>query len=75
MLGFLRSHPYVFSLTIALVTAALMWLYTRTIEKDPQVVNKTFNKTLAAGVVAALVLTYLVHRQEAICTEPFTADG
>lgn len=75
MLGFLRTHPYVFSLLIAVVTAALIWLYTRTIEKDKDVVNKTFNKTLAAGVVAALALTWLVHRQEPISTEPFPADG
>lgn len=75
MLAFLRNHPYVFSLLIAVLTAALMWLYTRTIEKDKSIVNKTFNKTLAAGVVAALALTWLVYRQEPVCTEPFPTDG
>ena len=75
MLGFLKNHPYVFSLSIAVLTAALIWLYTKTIEKDSQVVNKTFNKTLLAGVLAALALTWLVYRPEPLSTEPFTADG
>lgn len=74
MLGFLRNHPYIFALSIALLTAGLMWLYTKTIEKDQDKVQKTFNKTLAAGTVAALALTWLVYRQEPICTEPFTTD-
>lgn len=74
MLEFLRNHPYVFSLAIAVLTAALVWLYTRTIEKDQDKVNKTFNKTLLAGIIAALTLTWLVHRQEPICTEPFPTE-
>ena len=74
MLEILRNHPYVFSLTIAILTAALVWLYTRTIEKDPEKVQKTFNKTLLAGIIAALALTWVVHRQEPICTEPFSSD-
>lgn len=74
MMGFLRNHPYIFALTIALVTATLMWLYTKTIEKDTEKVQKTFNKTLAAGIIAALALTWLVHRQEPISTEPFTSE-
>lgn len=74
MLGFLRNHPYIFSLVVALLTATIMWLYARTIEKDPQAVNRTFNKTLAAGVIAGLALTWLVYREEPICTEPFPTD-
>ena len=74
MLEFLRNHPYVFALLVATLTASLMWLYTRTIEKDADTVNKTFNKTLLAGLVAGLALTWLVHRQEPICTEPFSTD-
>lgn len=75
MLEFLRNHPYVFSLTLALLTATLVWLYARTVETDPDKVTKTFNKTLLAGVIAALALTWLVHRQEQVSTEPFSADG
>lgn len=74
MFEFLRSHPYIFSLLVALLTATLMWLYTRTIEPDREKVNKTFNKTLAAGVVAALALTWLVHRQEPVSCEPFQPE-
>lgn len=74
MLGFLRNHPYMFALSIAVLTAALMWLYTRTIEKDPEVVRKTFFKTLLVGVIAAFALTWLVHRREPVCSEPFAAE-
>lgn len=74
MLGFLRSHPYVFTLSIAVLTAGIMWIYSRTIEKDKDVVNKTFNKTLLAGVIAAMAMTWLVYRQEPICSEPFTTE-
>lgn len=71
MLGFLRNYPYLFALFIALITAALTWLYERTIEPDAAKVQKTFNKTLLAGVIAALALTWVVHRQEPTACEPF----
>jgi Na+-driven multidrug efflux pump len=74
MLAFLKNHPYIFSLALALLTASLTWLYARTIEKDKDKVNKTFNKTLAAGVVAALALTWLVHREEPVSREPFISE-
>lgn len=74
MLGFLRNYPYVFALAIALLTAVLVWAYTKTIETDPDKVQKTFNKTLLAGVVAALALTWLVHRSEPLACEPFQPD-
>lgn len=73
MLEFLRDHPYVFACVVALLTAALVWLYTRTLEKDAEKVRRTFNITLAAGLVAALALTWAVHRAEPVSTEPFTA--
>lgn len=75
MLSLLRSHPYVFAVLVALLTAGLSWMYARTIEKDPEVIKKTFNKTLAAALIAGLTLTYFVNRQERLSTEPFTADG
>jgi len=74
MFGFLRNHPYIFALSIALVTATLMWLYTKTLETDTEKVQKTFYKTLAAGTIAALALTWLAYRQEPISTEPFTSE-
>jgi hypothetical protein len=77
MLGFLRAHPYAFALAIALVTALLVWAYARTLDRDKDSkdsANRTFNKTLAAGVIAALALSYLVHRQEPLCTAPFAAE-
>lgn len=74
MLGFLRGHPYLFALALALLTAGLVWAYTRTLTSDPEQQRTTFYKTLAAGVVAALALTWLVHRREPVATEPFPAD-
>ena len=74
MLGFLRGHPYIFALALALLTATLTWAYARTLTTDAEEQRKTFNKTLAAGVVAALALTWLVHRQEPLATEPFPGD-
>lgn len=74
MFGFLRNHPYILALAIVLLTATLVWLYTKTIEKDTEKVQKSFNITLAAGIIAALGLTWLAYRQEPISTEPFTAE-
>lgn len=75
MLSFLRNYPYAFALVIALVTAALVWLYERTIEPDAEKTRKTFNKTLLAGVIAALAITWLAHKQEPLACEPFIQDA
>ena len=74
MLGSLKSHPYMVAIVISLLTAGLSWGYARTLSKDPEDARKTFNKTLAAGLIAALLTTWLVHRKEALMTEPFTAE-
>lgn len=74
MLAFLQQQPYVFALTIALLTAALAYMYSRTTEKEPAGANKTFFKTLAAGALAGIGLTWLTSaRPEALATEPFDA--
>lgn len=74
MLGFVRNTPLVFALSIALLTAVCVWLYERTVDKDADRVRRTFNKTLAAGVLVALALTWLVHRQEPVSCEPFVSE-
>jgi hypothetical protein len=57
MLGVLKQ-PYVFAVALAVVTATLMYLYTRTIEADTDRCNKTFFKTLAISAGAGLLLAY-----------------
>lgn len=71
MLSFLQQ-PYVFALSLALLTSVLVYLYSKTTEKDPAHVNKTFFKTMAAGTLAGVALTYLTSgRSEPMATEPF----
>ena len=58
MFGLLKQ-PYVFALALALLTAGLMYLYARTIERDGDKCTKTFFKTLAISSVSGLALAYL----------------
>jgi hypothetical protein len=69
----LITKPPGYGIAIAIITAILTWLYTRTIEPDQDKVTKTFYKTLVAGLIAAAVLSYVAHRPEPISTEPFNA--
>lgn len=71
MLAFLQQ-PYVFAMALAVLTSVLVYLYSKTTERDPSQVNKTFFKTLAAGTLAGMGLTYLTsNRAEPLATEPF----
>ena len=73
MFAFLRQ-PYVFALTLALLTAALAYLYAMVTDKEPKKPHQAFFKTLAAGVISGLVLTYATApRTEQFATEPFDA--
>jgi hypothetical protein len=67
------QHPYVFALALAFCTALLSYLYSRTLDKDPTQSTKTFFKTMAAGTLAGIVLTYVAaaSRGETLATEPF----
>lgn len=75
MFGFLQQ-PYVFALALALVTSVLAFLYAKTTDKDGSA-NRTFFKTLAAGTLAGVVLTYVsrMSRGEQMATEPFDMPG
>lgn len=68
------QNPYVFGFMVALVGALLMYAYQYTVEPDSENNKKTFYKSLATGVLAALIVTYIVHRPEKVSSEPFTAD-
>lgn len=74
MLPFIQQ-PYVFALVLALATASLVYLYTKT--TDPQQSNKAFFKTLAMGSIAGVALTYMSSPKPAISmvTEPFDAPA
>lgn len=74
MLSFLQQ-PYVFSIVVAVATAVLLYAYQYTVDKDPERTKKVFYKTLVAGVVAAVGLTWAIYRPTPIATEPFSADG
>jgi len=70
------QKPYVFALAIALVTAILAYAYSKVTDKDSNVSYRTFFKTLAAGALAGVVLTYLsTPRAEAMATEPFDLNN
>jgi hypothetical protein len=74
MFGFLQN-PHAFAATFALVTALLAYLYARTIETDKKAQTKVFWKTLIAGGIAGLLLTWLAHgRSEPVATEPFNSE-
>ncbi len=65
------QQPYVFAVAAAVLTAAAIYFYAKTMEKDERC-NKTFFKTLAAGLVVGLGLAYMsTPKPEAILTEPF----
>jgi hypothetical protein len=65
------QQPYVFAIAAAVLTAAVIYFYAKTIESDERC-NKTFFKTLAAGLLVGLGLAYMsTPRSEPILTEPF----
>ena len=65
------QQPYVFAVAAAVLTAAVIYFYAKTMEGDERC-NKTFFKTLAAGLLVGLGLAYMsTPRSEAILTEPF----
>lgn len=74
MLGFLQQ-PYVFAVVVAIVTAGLVYVYSKiTDSKDQKTSKSTFFKTLVAGLIAGMGLAYASSpRTETIATEPFDA--
>lgn len=81
MLGALQQ-PYIFAIVLAVVTAVLAYLLSTVTDKDAVRSKRTFFKTLAAGVVAGLALTYFTTGRArggdaagaaAVVTEPFDA--
>lgn len=74
MLGFLQQ-PYVFAVVMAIVTAGLVYAYSKiTDTKDQKTSKSTFFKTLVAGLIAGMGITYVsTSRTETIATEPFDA--
>lgn len=75
MLAFLRQ-PYVFAFTLAILTAALAYAYGRVTDVDTTKSYRTFFKTMAAGILAGGLLTYISSpRAEPMATEPFDMAG
>jgi hypothetical protein len=65
------QSPHAFALAQAVLTAVLVYYYTKTVETNTEVINKTFFKTLAIATISGLVLAWLVYRPEQTLTEPF----
>lgn len=74
MLSFLQQ-PYVFALTFAVLTAFVSFVISRVTDKDPTRSNRTLFKTLAAGILVGMCLTYLAssHSADTGVAEPFDA--
>jgi hypothetical protein len=71
----LLTNPYVFGILIAALTAVVMWgLQHSTTPDDTDAKKKVFYKTLAAGVVSAVVIAYALNRTSPISTEPFLPE-
>lgn len=67
------QNPYVFGFAIVILTSLLVYGYQYTVEPSEKS-KKTLYKTLAAGSLAVLVLTYFTQpRPEQVSTEPFNA--
>lgn len=73
----LLQRPYVFSFSIAVLTAVLVWLYNKAIKKETERVNSSFFITLVAGLVVAAGLTHVQGMAGAtadvVVSEPFDA--
>ncbi len=65
MLAFLQQ-PFAFSLALAVLTSVFVYLYSKTTERDGEVMQngarKALFKTLAAGLLAGMLLAYLTTR-------------
>ena len=75
MLGFLRGHPYIFALALALLTATLTWAYARTLTTDAEeadVVLNTGPNALDDKVAdyEALMQTAIRRKLPMICANP-----
>jgi hypothetical protein len=71
MLSTMLQQPYVLAVAIAVLTATIVYFYSKTIEAEERC-NKAFFKTLAAGLVVGIGLVYISQpRQEQLLTEPF----
>ena len=73
----LLQQPYVFAAALAFLTAIFMYLYTKTTDREPAAANKAFFKTLTAGLLTGLALTYFTAPGAPIAdvplVEPFDA--
>ena len=71
----LANNPYVIGGLVVLLTAALLWVYTRTVTKEnaPEQAKKSFGRTALVGAIAAAAVGYWVSSKsrETLLTTPF----
>jgi hypothetical protein len=68
-------NPYVLVVVTTLLTASLVALYNRTLERDTSKVMKSFYKIAVIGTVTGLALVFVANRPEKTLSEPFFEDG
>lgn len=78
MLALLRQSSYAFALATAFLTAVLVYLYSKTTEKDPAQCTRAFYKTLVLGAMAGAAIAYATSPAQAapavdVGVEPFDA--
>jgi hypothetical protein len=68
-------NPYVLVIVTSILTAALVTLYNRTLERDDSKTNRSFYKIAVIGIMAGSALVFAVNRPEKVMQEPFFEDG
>lgn len=69
-------NPYVLVVMTSLLTATLVTMYNRTIDRnDKSKSDKSFYKILLIGAVTGSALVFAVNRPDKVMQEPFFEDG
>jgi hypothetical protein len=73
----LLKNPIVFAIATSLVAGAITYFYARTVDPDPQSVNKsTFKVIVVVFAVNAAAMWFLTRKTvEDISTEPFRSSS
>jgi hypothetical protein len=68
-------NPYVLVVVTTFLTASLVALYNKTLERDNSKVMNSFYKIIVIGTVTGLALVFAANRPEKTLSEPFFEDS
>ena len=68
-------NPYVLVMATSILTAILVTMYNRTLERDDSKTNRSFYKIALIGIMAGSALVFAVNRPDKLMQEPFFEDG